>query len=90
MSDRITLNDYQKAVLRVYAEGDNAHLMDFEGTKEEFDRELNDAGDTLFRFLMVELSDNEDCTDLDTAIQRVSTAIDDIEAVKDALEDMEA
>ena len=40
---------------------------------------LDNCGDGLFRFLMVELSDEEDCTDTDDAYNRVANAINQLE-----------
>ena len=43
------------------------------------------CGDTLFQFLMSELSESTECCDFDEAIQRVSTAIHELEEVRSAL-----
>ena len=45
-----------------------------------------EAGDTLFAFLMIELSDAEDCEGPDDALRRVRSAVDQLEDVADALE----
>lgn len=81
----LTLNDAQRVVLRTYANGDFDHLGQI-GTKEEFDRELDDCGDGLLKFLLVELSAQEDCDSLDTATQRVEFAIRDLSSVASAIE----
>ncbi|MGH7000888.1 MAG: hypothetical protein ACREEA_05220 [Stellaceae bacterium] len=48
------LNDWQKAVARIYGDGDFAH---FEVDGKICDADLDQCGDTLFVFLMLELSD---------------------------------
>ncbi len=77
----LILNDYQKHVLRTYADGDFAYLADQETLARDFD-----FGDTLLNFLMVELSTEEDCDEADVAIQRLTTARDDIARLIDILE----
>lgn len=46
---------------------------------------LEVGGDSLFTFVITELSDKEDCEDLDDAIERMTVAMSDIEKVRDAL-----
>ena len=46
---------------------------------------LDDCGDGLFKFLMTELSDEEDCTGADDAYNRISTAIEQLEALRAGL-----
>lgn len=67
------MNKAQKIVAENYCNGElnNAHVM----------QTLDTCGDGLFKFLMVELSDKEDCIDLDDAYNRVATAIDQLQAV---------
>lgn len=78
------LNAFQQAAAEVYGGGDFAHFADMTGTQAM--DELAIAGDTLFKFVMVELGDGEDCDSLDTAKQRIATAISDLEGVYRALE----
>lgn len=63
---KIALNDIQKTVLRQYCNGEFADISTYE--------ELENCGDGLLRFLMVELSSEEDCTDLFTAAARIEAA----------------
>lgn len=72
------LNDAQNAVLETYANGDFAHLIECP-TKEALDVELENCGDGLLRFLMVELADQEDCFGLEEAVRRIKSAIEDLE-----------
>lgn len=65
------LNDWQKEIARHYGSGDYAYLAE----RGEISRtDLDDCGDTLFRFLMVELADKEDCDTLEEAIRRCESA----------------
>lgn len=65
------LNKWQKAVARTYGDGDYAYFAE---AGEISDSELDQCGDTLFAFLMLELSDAEDCDTLEEAIRRVESA----------------
>jgi hypothetical protein len=77
------LNDWQKTVARIYGGGDYAHFAD---AGEITDSELDLCGDTLFEFLMIELSDTEDCESLEEAIRRVRSARDQLDETFGALE----
>ena len=67
----ITLNAWQKKIAYSYGGGDYADLAE----KGEMSAEdLDGCGDTLFRFLMVELADGEDCDTLEEAIRRCESA----------------
>lgn len=46
---------------------------------------LEIGGDSLFTFVISELSDKEDCEDLNDAIERMTVAMSDIQKVRDAL-----
>lgn len=71
------LNAWQRAVARTYDDGDYAYLCDqAEVTREE----LADCGDTLFVFLMIELSDQENCEGEEEAIRRVARAREQLDA----------
>ena len=72
------LNKFQKAAKNKYANGDFNYINDND--------DYRDVGDSLFSFIMIELSDNEDCEDRDTAINRLYNAIDDLEMVVRAVE----
>lgn len=70
-----------------YEDGEFQYLLDSK-SDAEFKRSLQDCGDTLFKFLMIELSPHEDCEDAQDAIRRVSIAIDQLYTVKLALADV--
>lgn len=80
------LNRAQEILLSKYAEGDFQYLLEIK-TQEAMAHQLAECGDGLLRFLMVELSDKEDCKDLGTARDRLRTAIDQLEALDSALSD---
>lgn len=74
------MNRWQKAVCETYGHGDYRHYRNNPRWKSA----VEDCGDTLFRFLMTELSDSEDCEDAETALQRLEAARDDIDqAIRD-------
>lgn len=84
------LNRFQAAAAKSYALGDYAYLIDPDHTVDlAVAIAANQFGDTLFNFLMIELSADEDCEDLDTAKRRVDSAIADLQAVRAALDDLE-
>lgn len=74
------MNPYQRAALKVYANGDFNHLVD--------EVVFKDLGDSLLTFVLIELSTNEGCEDLETAKQRIRTGIEDLQGVLDALDRM--
>lgn len=75
----------QGVVLATYCGGEFSHLADAV-TQQEFDEQLAEVGDGLFRFLMVELAQSEDCRTVQEALSRVETAIRDLEEVSAALQ----
>lgn len=76
------LNAIQIEVAKSYAEGDFSEII----TSPDWRHYLARCGDTLFSFLMIELSPGEDCENLETALARLQRAADDIETVFDHLE----
>ena len=74
-------NKAQEVLLTTYSTGDFEHILTLT-TAEAIKDALANCGDGLLRFLMVELSDAEDCENLDDAVDRVSTAIDDLQALQ--------
>lgn len=64
------MNKYQRILAKYYAGGDFDYI--------ESDSDARCVGDTLFLFLWRELADSEDCTDDDTAIQRLEMAEADV------------
>jgi hypothetical protein len=79
----MVLNDWQRAVARTYGDRDYAHF-DVDGKMSDDD--LSQCGDTLFIFLMLELSDAEDCDSSEEAIRRVESACRQLDDAIDALE----
>lgn len=69
----VTLNDMQRAVLQDYATGDFAYLI------ADPPRDLSALGDTLLSFILIELSENEDCEGVEDAIRRLKNGQDDLE-----------
>src|SRR4051794_26840424 len=85
------LNGFQKSVLKTYAGGDFAHYIEIDEQGKfrddhEFRDELAVCGDTLLRFLMVELSEEEGCDSIDEACNRTRSAIEDLTGALDSLE----
>lgn len=72
----IELDHLQQIVVDNYQNGEFAHLK----TK----REVDECGDGLLRYLVTEISVNEDCDSSDEVIRRLNASIDDIEWLKDA------
>ncbi len=84
----IHMNSYQTAIARVYGLAD---FNDFPERKR-WREDLDDCGDGLFRFLMIELADAEDCNSKQEALDRLSIAARDIATaieIVDALPDEE-
>lgn len=65
------MNAFQKKLCETYAGGEFAHFAE---KPDQWRDAIKDCGDGLFSFLMIELSDKEDCENLDTAIQRLESA----------------
>jgi hypothetical protein len=78
------INKAQAVCLEVYANGEFSHLLELD-SKTALDLEIADCGDTLLKFLMIELSTSEDCDGTDTAIARIATAMNDLKTVQDAI-----
>lgn len=70
------LTAFQITVLETYDHGDFAYLAKL--PSQEFDEELARCGDTLLKFILIELSHKEDCLTISDAIRRLATASDDI------------
>ena len=67
----VALNAWQKEIAHRYGGGDYAYLAE----KDAFHAaDLDGCGDMLFRFLMIELADSEDCGTLEEAIRRCESA----------------
>lgn len=72
------LNPYQRACAAAYTQGDFEHVQDIEQARE--------LRDTLFTFLMTELSSNEGCDSRSEALRRLNMAMANIEDVVDAID----
>lgn len=86
-----SINPMQRIVCATYGDGDFAHYPELKDWRAELDA----CGNCLFKYLMIELSTDEDCDDDDEAIRRLRNAADDIanvigafETKSDALPDM--
>lgn len=67
-------NEFQKLAATVYGGGDYAWMA----SAKNWRKELSSCGDTLFAFIMIELSTKEGCETWDDARQRIDTAISDL------------
>ena len=72
------LNEHQRIAANVYGSGDYAYVTSLKQA------ETGDH-DSLFKFVMRELSNEEDCDTMDEAIQRMERARADIQVVLDGL-----
>lgn len=73
------MNEAQQVVLKSYCYGEFGHVRTMD--------EVHACGDGLFTFLMVELSNSEDCTSLDAAFNRVSQVGDQVRELQTAIDD---
>ena len=74
------LNYMQKVVLRDYGDGDYAYLID-EGEIQDH----RTLGDSLLSFMLVELSNDEDCQDIDEGLNRLLRGHKDLTVAMQAL-----
>jgi hypothetical protein len=72
-------DDQQTLVLNTYVNGEFAHIIP--GQEE-------DCGDTLLKFLLVEVSRKEDCEVAQTAVDRLTIAIRELTEVREAFEQL--
>lgn len=77
------MNEAQKIAARAYGGGDFAHFIDMSDPVVFV--AVKQCGDTLFKFLMAELAETEDCDTLDEAQRRVGKAIQELQEVRAAL-----
>ena len=88
------MSQTQRLVFEHYAGGEYSYYLEDIATQEELDETLNEEserfGDTLFVFLLRELSPSEDCHDLETAARRVETSIEQLQDVQVAIEEASA
>lgn len=91
MKNESCLNEAQRIVLKTYANGEYAYQIDviekpaIGPSRQVMDAFLENCGDSLLVFMLIELSDAEDCEDVDTALGRIDTAFRQLKEVKDAL-----
>lgn len=69
-------NEWQKVMMRAYGGGD------YKGFSPET---VHQVADGLFQFLVTELSESEDCVDMEEALKRVDRATQELHSVADAL-----
>jgi len=67
----LILADHHKPFLSLYSDGDFAHLQ---MANEISSEDLDELGDGLLRFILVETSSGEDCEDGEEAIRRLEKA----------------
>ena len=75
------MNRFQTSVTSAYAGGAYAYLAN----SETWRKDIDDLGDGLFRYLILELSTQENCETWTEAIKRAETAIRELEQVSAAL-----
>lgn len=75
------MNRFQVQATAVYADGAYAPLAN----SETWQRDVDELGDGLFRYLILELSTKEDCETWAEAIERVEHAILELERVSAVL-----
>lgn len=71
------LNSFQRTCAAVYGDGDFAHVESVDAARG--------AGDTLFAFLMIELSTSEGCESQLEAVRRLEMALSQIDSVIDRI-----
>jgi hypothetical protein len=78
----MTYNEIQQKILKEYQNGEFSHLCN-PGTTQE---DLENCGDGLLVFVIVELSDSEGCDTVDTAYDRIERAIEELTQIRDIIE----
>lgn len=73
------INEFQRAALEAYADGDFNHIETYKYGE--------DHGDSMLSFVLAELSNNEGCDGWDTAINRIELGLEDLKGVLLALQD---
>lgn len=85
----IKLNDMHQAVLTDYMDGEFAYLIGSENHDSYVLIDHEHLPDTLLRFILIELSESEDCENVEMGIDRMSNAKDDLIVVLAALEKLQ-
>lgn len=70
------LNTMQKAVLEVYGHGDYKHIIDMPDAEAR--QAILNAGDTLLRYIMIDISDSECVEGAEDAVARLEHAVNDL------------
>lgn len=78
------MNDFQKTLVRTYADGEFADLADY-ADPAAAQASARHLGDPLLAFLIAELSEHEGCDSMDEALKRIRTSIGQLEQVEEAL-----
>jgi hypothetical protein len=73
----LLLNDAQRVAVRAYDGGEHCRC--------ESPEDAEDVGDTLFSFIIRELSEREDCDSFDEAVRRLEVARQQLDEVIEAL-----
>lgn len=84
MTEVYPLNPVQRRLLSTYDDGTFEHLT-APMSRMSMESELARCGDGLLRFLMVELSTQEDCTDTDEAMARVGRILEQVQGFESKL-----
>jgi len=80
------VNKYQATLCDAFSHGDYAYLAQ----SKHWRRDLEGLGDTLFKFLMTELSTGEGCEDEEEAVRRLQAVSSDVLNVVGAIEALPA
>ena len=75
----------QKILVGTYAGGEYKYLVEAHSSYLWEDLRVETVGDSLFLALWRDLSAREDCADMNVAIQRMETAVRDVQTVLEAL-----
>ena len=87
-ASKLELTPSQVTIARKYADDEFAYVLGCP-TLEAFRGGLDQCGDTLFKFLMIETSKGEDCLSHVATMKRLELALGDLAKVLDAV-DVEA
>lgn len=76
-------NPWQTVTAKTYGDGDYAWMLEPEHVPDQkaLDKALAECGDTLFKFLMIELASSEDCDSDHEAQRRVRKAQEQLVAL---------
>lgn len=77
----LAINAAQTILLQTYESGEYSHLASSE-SQAALLNSIKEEGDGLLSFLVFELSDVEDCDNVEDAIARVKTAISQLQHVE--------